>query len=257
MSGNRFLRAAVLAILLSLASCSGGIVACDDEPPTIRLACSNLEASLFVDQLDIDQAQATIQNLHDLVPACQEDLTPVLPRLEQEITQWISSSPRRFLFSDGDLTFEPYSLQREREIRLTNSVLSYCYYDETRRAGNWLIVHNASRPYCVPLRLRLDQCAEPILSPPRFLFYLLSHPGLTTLSWAMGLLLAAGALLSLFQRLTRDRPRRVPWIFIVLGLAAVLLFLGPFWTLGQVPVWIASLYILFLLYRRFREGQAR
>jgi hypothetical protein len=57
------------------------------------------------EQVQARRAEHAIQNLHRLAPSCQEDLTPALPPLEQEIRAWVAKGFDNRDMLTGSITF--------------------------------------------------------------------------------------------------------------------------------------------------------
>jgi hypothetical protein len=145
---------------------------------------------------------------------------------------------------DANVSFEPYSLARESELGQGESNLLACYYNGVKRAGNWLIVTNAVRPYCRPYG-----CFQWTPSVLFFLFYLLTHPSLTTLPWLAGFLLTGATLVYLSSLLIQKRPDLSAATLIVLAAAALFFIIQPAWLLGLITGWVLFCYGLALGYK--------
>lgn len=230
--------------------------------------CSNMEVSIEAGTQSVAgdtyesilkrRLEATINNLLAVVPDCDEDLTSVLPTFEQEIGKWLDyRNNKRGAFLDGDLVFEPYSTDRDSELRQKKNSLLSCSYEEYKHIGDWLIIFETSRPYCYDFWYAPGACPSVILSLGHFLFYLVANFNLNALPYLLGLLSAGAAIFHLVWRVLKNRPVLQAWKISVLSLVilAVELFLlvMPFWVIGQIVGWILVFYIAILWYKRLKN----
>jgi hypothetical protein len=244
--------------------------ACSLLEPTIRVKCSNLETPIlaYISRADSETledfqrriVEATIQNLHEVIPDCKEDLIPVLDAFEQEIAQWVAFKNRRILL-DRDLILEPYSIERKSEIQKNKSNLLTCRYEVSKQVGNWLIVSKMGRPYCYTFWYTTGgMCPVVVLSLGHFLYYLVSNVSLASLPYLVGLLLAVGTITYAWWRVLQNQPAIKPWKII--SLSAVILIIElflivmPFWIQGQIIGWILLFFLLVLWYKQLKDKKA-
>jgi len=251
MLKNKSVRITIITILASILSYSI-VQACSFPEPQIIIKCSNLEASI---EADNQSPNDTFKNLQAIVPKCAEDLTPVLDSFKQEITKWLDHKNKRFLL-DRDLILEPYSVERDSELQKNENNLLSCRYEESKHVGNWLIIFETSRTYCLFWHAPGEPCPNIFFSLTRFLFYLATTLNLTTLPYQLGSLLTGAAIIYIWRALLKNRPAmkrsKIVALSIVIFALELFLTIMPFWVLGQTIGLILFFYVLVLWYKQIK-----
>jgi hypothetical protein len=243
------------------------VISCDPAPPNIYVSCGDLYQPIVPNSLtvyeqlaaqleseptreatQVRQVQLAIESLRAAAPACQMDVAPALPALEEEIRAWVADESNSLNFVSGQITFTRYSIEHDREAQRAGGNLLTCSYQETKHVGDWMVVSNALRSYCRPAHR--NSCYEWTVSPAAFLFYLVAHPSLATLPWLAGLLLAAGACLYGCLLLVKDKPENPGALLAPLACAELYFLLEQMVLWSQIFGWIIFCYSLVLLYRR-------
>lgn len=150
----------------------------------------------------------------------------------------------------SNLVFEPYSENREQELKINEQILHRCFYEKGFRVGNWLAITDvfreelAKRNYCggsFPAICSLDN-----VHFVAFLHYLITQPSPAAISYLVLFVLFTTLGTTLFyQLLTRK--------LIKLGCLVNLLIVTPFtlclsffiWPQTvQLAGWVLSCYLL-------------
>lgn len=239
------------------------IISCDPSPPNIYLSCEGLDQEIVPDELTVyeemaaqfgsdvsrelvqeRQVERAIQNLNRAAPACQVDVEPARELLEGAIRAWVADQSNRLDFFRGRVVFTPYSLESAGEMQKERDDLLTCYYRDMQRAGDWMVISSAVRPYC-----RYYDCFEWTVSPFPFLSYLVTHAGPAALPYLAGLLLTGIALVYFSSRLIRKHPDLATWILLLLAATELFFILRPAGLSSFIVGWILLCYGLALGYK--------
>ena len=221
------------------------------------------EGLIQISQFDLKNSAPDLQQLLQYLDAvCVEDLTGLQQVFSQEIQGWVNS--RKEYFLDGNLAFEPYSLNRESDLEKSKNDFGRCHYYDFKRAGGWLIVTRKTRDYCSLSGGIGGMCPSVTMSYTKYFGFLISHPNTKTLPHLAGFLIIIAVIMVFFAYLFKRKeiipffkPQKFIILFtIVLGIP-ISSFLFLVGLLKQSILWLIGCYVIACIvayvYRRLKK----
>jgi hypothetical protein len=153
------------------------------------------------------------------------------------------STPKRF-FLDGSLMFEAYSESRFQQLQANNRNLLSCDYEEFERVGDWLVVTETTRPYCLlgPWPNEGGSCPSIVFSQSRFVSYLLSNLNLLHLLYFLAYVVVSGAMVGFWMYVLPQQSARGLTINAVIAILLIPItlcsFVFPIVPFADVIGWI-------------------
>ncbi len=189
------------------------------------------------------------QLLHYLDSICVENINDIKPIFTREVQNWMLTDKGAFL--GGNLIFEPYSKDRESELIESKNKYSNCYYEDSKKIGDWFVITETSRDYCYLTDGGGGMCPSTTTSYTKFLVFLLSNPNRTTFPYLTWYLILFGTIIGFLAYLFKRKelklffnPNKFNIIFtLVLGILTFLLFI-LFMGIEQIIILIIGYYIL-------------
>ncbi|MBI2547881.1 hypothetical protein HYW21_00885 [Candidatus Woesearchaeota archaeon] len=205
-----------------------------------------VKTSSFEDSIEL-------QILQSLDSICVEDIDDMNQVFFREIQNWLSTqkaSPLR-----GNLIFEPYSLEREFESIKSKKSYGDCYYEEYKRAGDWLIITEIGRDYCYLTGGGETRPPYATKSHLQFIEFILKNPSIYTLQYLFGYVIVLGVVMGFIIYLFKQRELKLFFkpnefnviVTLVLGIPLLALFILMILSTPHVLIILIIYFVSFVI----------
>lgn len=172
--------------------------------------------------------KGTIEVLPYLGALCRKSFKDIEPKIAQLVQK---------PYWENSMTFEPYSIERERKLIKIKKDYDNCFYHDFEKIGNWLVISGIkTRDYCVGVWKPFQPPFEARKSHLKFFIFLLTHPNLDTFPYLFRYLIGLGFIAYLFIKIKKLRlffinifsvlrPNKFNIYFTVLSVLSILLLI--------------------------------